>query len=220
MRPSLLSLFLLSSSLLLSACSSVDQFSASKDPKLKQTRQGTVNVTSRATGVPEGSIGKTTVMLIPVGAIKVRGDTSAQIMQGVEQALLAAGYNDPKTQSYTAKDAAYIRAHVEEIKMGNFLASSWATLVVHLRLETRDGGVLWSKRLRTSINALNNYNRTATVAMNELVEDMAQAFIEEDFYLATQRIKQFNEFLQESASLQEPLQEPAATAPANTSPNP
>lgn len=195
---------------MMTACSSVDQFRASKTPDLKSTRHGTVNVSSRASGINSDRIGTTTVLTVPIGRIKARGDISAQIMQGVEQALVAAGYNDSQNQSYTAEDAAYIKAHVEEIEMGNFLASSWATLVVNLRLETRDGGVLWNKRMRTSVNALNNYNRTATVAMNKLVKDMAKAFIEDDFYLATQRVKRHHDFLQESVSSSAVSPDPAS----------
>ncbi|VUD64696.1 hypothetical protein TDB9533_03379 [Thalassocella blandensis] len=199
----------------LSACSSVDEFSASKTPKIKQTRDGTVNVSSRASGVKGGRIGTTTLLTLPIGSIKARGDTSAQIMQGVELALEAAGYNNPQTQTYSAEEAAYIKAHVEEIEMGNFLASSWATLVIQLRLETRDGGVLWNKRVRTSVNALNNYNRTATVAMNKLVKEMAQAFVEEDFFLATQRVKRHHDFLREpvSSAAPTPVSDNTVTSP-------
>lgn len=188
----------------LQGCTSIHDLTPSKSPKVKDLRSGTINVASRATGIDTNIVGKTTLLTLPIGSIRTRGDTSAQLMQSVEVALQAAGYNNVATSPYSAKEGAYIKMHVEDIALGNFLASTWATVVVHVRLETRDGALLWKKRLRTSINALNNYNRTATVAMNELVKDMAEAFTEEDFYTATQRVKRHNDFINESSASAQP----------------
>jgi hypothetical protein len=186
--------------LVLGGCTTIDELKSTKTYKSKVMRDGSVNVASRATGVSSGRIGSTTVMTIPVGSIKAQGDTSANIMKGVRKALTAAGYNSQDT-AFTSADAGYVRAHVENIEFGNFLFSSWGTIILHLRLETRDGALLWKTRIRSSVNAINNYDRTAIVAMNRLVKDMTKVFAKEDFYLATQRIKRFNDFLQEDSSL-------------------
>ncbi len=184
---------------LLSACTTIDELKSTKSYTPKQQREGPVNVASRATGLDSNKVGKTTLLTIPVGAIKADGDTSVNIMKSVGQALSAAGYNK-QNASFNSADAGYLRAHVEEIKFGNFFFSSWGTIVVHLRLETRDGALLWKTRLRSSVNAINNYDRTAVVAMNRLVKDMTKAFVQEDFYLATQRIRRHNEFLEEDVA--------------------
>jgi len=185
--------------LLLSACTTIDELKSSKTYAPKHLREGSVNVASRATGLASNRVGKTTVLTIPVGSIKADGDTSVNIMKSVSRALAAAGYNQ-QNASFNSADAGYLRAHVEEIKFGNFFFSSWGTIVLHLRLETRDGDLLWKTRIRSSVNAINNYDRTAVVAMNRLVKDMTKTFINEDFYVATQRIKRHQQFLNEDVA--------------------
>lgn len=184
----------------LSGCTSIDELKSTKAYTPKIQRDGAVNVASRATGLTSNKVGKTTLLTIPLGSIKAHGDTSANIMKSVGQALTAAGYNSDANTSYRSANAGYLRAHVEEIKFGNFFFSSWGTIILHLRLETRDGALLWKKRIRTSINAINNYDRTAIVAMNSLVKDMVKTFLEVDFYAATQRVKRHNDFLQEETA--------------------
>ncbi len=179
----------------LCACTSIDELKSTKTYTPKTQREGTVNVAPRATGINRNVIGKTTLLAIPVGNIKAQGDTSANIMKSITQALSAAGYNNNQTASYTSENAAYIRAHVESIDIGNFLFSTWGTIILQLRLETRDGEVLWQRRVRSSVNAINNYERTASVAMNRLVKDLAKKFVSEDFYVATRRVKRHNDFL-------------------------
>ncbi len=182
----------------LCACTSIDELKSTKTYTPKKQREGTVNIAPRATGINNNVIGKTTLINIPVGTIKAQGDTSANIMKSVSQALTAAGYNNTETASYTSENASYIRAHVESIKLGNFLFSTWGTIILQLRLETRDGEVLWERRIRSSINAINNYERTASVTMNRLVKDLAKKFVSEDFYIATQRVKRHNDFLNDA----------------------
>ncbi len=182
----------------LSACTSIDELKSTKSYPPKLQREGTVNVASRATGIESNKVGKTTVLFMPVGSIKTEGDTSANIMKSVSNALSAAGYNS-RGASFTSADAGYLKAHVEEVKIGNFFFSTWGTIILHLRLETRDGALLWKKRLRTSVSfVVNNYDRTAKVTMNQLVKEMSKVFVEEDFLLATQRVKRHNEFLEDN----------------------
>lgn len=182
---------------LLCACTSIDELKATKAKPLDTQRDGPVNVASHASGIDSNKVGKTTVLFVPVGAIRAEGDTSANIMKGVRSALAAVGYNDTGA-SYRSREAGYLKAHVEEVKFGNFIFSTWGTIVVQLRLETRDGALLWEKRIRSSVSlVVNNYDRTAKVTMNRLVKDMSKAFVEEDFYLATQRVKRHNAFLEE-----------------------
>ncbi|WP_158657724.1 hypothetical protein [Agarilytica rhodophyticola] len=183
----------------LSGCTSIDELKSTKAYTPKVQREGAVNVASRATGLSSNKVGKTTLLTIPVGSIKAQGDTSANIMKSIGQALVAAGYNSDLKTSFRSANAGYLRAHVEEIKFGNFFFSSWGTIILHLRLETRDGALLWKRRVRTSINAINNYDRTAIVAMNQLVKDMAKIFVEDEFYAATQRVKRHNDFLKDNA---------------------
>ncbi|MFL0801049.1 MAG: hypothetical protein K6L80_11400 [Agarilytica sp.] len=182
---------------LLCACTSIDELKSTKTYTPKTQREGTVNVAPRATGIDNNVIGKTTLLSIPVGNIKAQGDTSANIMKSIGLALSAAGYNTDSA-SYAAENATYLRAHVQSIKLGNFLFSTWGTIILQLRLETRDGEVLWDKRIRSSINAINNYERTASIAMNRLVKDLSKEFISEDFYITTQRVKRHNDFLNEA----------------------
>lgn len=191
--------FLLCGLCLVVACSSINELQNTKTPKNSTNKHtGAINVASRATGIDTNVVGRTTLLSIPVGRIKVRGDMSASIMKGVEDALRAAGYNDKYANDYSTDNAPYLKAHVEDIAFGNFLASTWGTVIIHVRLETREGVLLWKKRVRTSINALTNYNRTAAIAMNHLVSDLANAFSDEDFYQASQRIRRHEEFLNET----------------------
>lgn len=184
----------------LSACTTIEELKSTKSYAPKTQREGSVNVASRATGVEAAAkVGKTTVLTLPLGSIKADGDTSSNIMKSIGVALAAAGYNQ-QSASFNSSDAAYVRGHVEEIAFGNFLAASWATIIIHVRLETRDGAILWKKRQRTHVVSLNNYDRTAVVAMNKLVKDLAQTFAEEDFYTATKRIKKHNEFINEDVA--------------------
>ncbi|MFL0803446.1 MAG: hypothetical protein K6L81_06985 [Agarilytica sp.] len=184
----------------LCACASIDELKSTKTYTPKKQREGTINVAPLATGIKNSLIGKTTVIFIPVGNIRAQGDTSANIMKSVSLALTAAGYNNNETASYTSENASYIRAHVESIELGNFLFSTWGTIILQLRLETRDGEVLWERRIRSSVNAINNYERTASVTMNRLVKDLAKKFVSEDFYIATQRVKRHNDFLNDASS--------------------
>ncbi len=185
---------------LLSACTTIDELKSTKQYAPKQQREGAVNVASRATGLKNNKVGYTTVLSVPVGRIKAQGDTRANIMKSVRQALSAAGYNSDDA-SFNSEDAGYLSAHVERIQFGNFLFSTWGTIIVQLRLETRDGELLWDKRIRTSVNAVNNYDRTAVFAMNRFVKDMTWAFVEEDFYNATKRVKRHYDFLDENTPL-------------------
>lgn len=181
----------------LSACTSIDELKSTKSYAPKVQREGVVNVASRATGLDSDKVGTTTVLFVPMGSIRTEGDTSAHIMKSVGSALLAAGYNS-QSSAINSANAGYLRAHVEEVKFGNFLFSTWGTIILHLRLETRDGALLWKKRVRSSVSmVINNYDRTAKVAMNRLVKDMSKVFVEEDFLFATERVKRHNEFLQD-----------------------
>jgi len=193
--------------MLVSACTTIDELKSTKQYSPDQKREGVVNVASRATGIDSNKVGSTTVLTVPIGSIKVEGDTSASIMKSVTKALEAAGYNS-QGATFTSADAGYLRAHIEDIRFGNFLASSWGTIIIHLRLETLDGDILWKTRIRSSVNAINNYDRTAIVAMNKLVKDMSKTFAKEDFYQATQRVKRHNEFLNED----KPAETTAASA--------
>ncbi|MFL0811176.1 MAG: hypothetical protein K6L76_12235 [Agarilytica sp.] len=186
------------------SCTTIDELKSTKTYTPKTLREGKVNVDSRATGVsPADRVGMTTVLFIPVGGIKAEGDTSANIMKSVSEALEAAGYNSDDS-SYSSSDAGYLRAHVKEIEFGNFLFlpfATWGTIVLNLHLETRDGEVLWSKRIRTSVSAINNYDRTAIVTMNRLVRDLTRTFSNDSFYQSTLRIKRYNEFLKEDTPI-------------------
>src|SRR5690606_18802148 len=86
----------------LCTCSTINELKSSKTATSKTQREGTINVASRATGINSNKLGKTTVLTIPVGSIKARGDTSANIMQTIELALQAAGYNDAQNPAYPA----------------------------------------------------------------------------------------------------------------------
>lgn len=187
--------------LCVNACTSIDELKSTKTYTPKVIRSGAVNVAARATGITSSHVGNTTLLLtVPLGTIKTRGDTSANIMKSVGQALNAAGYN-AENSDYTSADAGYLRAHVEDIEFGNFLFSSWGTVIIHLRLETRDGALLWKTRLRTSINAINNYDRTAIITMNRLVKEMTKTFAKNDFYQATLRVKRHNDFIKEDIAI-------------------
>ncbi len=186
--------------LLLSGCTTIDELKSTKQYTPKQQREGSVNVASRATGLNDNKVGNTTILSLPVGRIKAQGDTRANIMKSVGVALSAAGYN-AEDASFNSEDAGYVYAHIERIAFGNFLFSTWGTIIVQLRLETRDGELLWDKRIRTSVNAVNNYDRTAVFAMNRLVKEMTLSFVQEDFYSATQRVKRHSTFLEENTPL-------------------
>lgn len=185
---------------LLSSCSSIDEIKSNKTYKPKIAREGSVNVASQATGIDSNKVGHTTLLTMKMGSIKVEGDTSTSIMKSVRDALEAAGYNAQGGASFSSADAGYLKAHVESIGFGNFFFSSWGTIIVHLRLESRDGDILWKTRLRASVNTINSYERTSRVAMNQLVKQMVKSFVAEDFYLATQRIKRHNDFIQEGSA--------------------
>lgn len=185
----------------LTACTSINEIKSTKTYTPKTQREGAVNVAARATGLNRNRVGKTTVLTVPVGSIKAEGDTSANIMKSVRQALSSAGYNSDDS-TFNSEDAGYLKAHIQKIEFGNFLFSTWGTIILELRLETRDGEVLWNKRIRSSINAVNNYDRTAIVAMNRLVKDMTKTFTSESFFTATQRVKRHNDFLRENISIE------------------
>ncbi|MFT5084280.1 MAG: hypothetical protein ACI9Y1_002334 [Lentisphaeria bacterium] len=186
---------------LLTACTSIDELKSTKPYTPKNTREGTVNVATHASGLTSDKVGETTVLTFGVGSIKVHGDSAGNIMRSVESALDAAGYNSQTDPKFASSDAAYIKAHVEKIKFGNFFGLSWGTISIHLRLETRDGALLWDARISSSVKRFSSYDHTAIVAMNRLVKYMAKAFVEEDFFTATQRIKRHNEFLNENTAI-------------------
>lgn len=191
---------LLATSGQLAGCTSINEIKSTKSHTTKIQREGTVNVDSRATGITSNKVGMATILSIPVGRIKAEGDTSASLMKSVGQALQAAGYNSAATAGFRSSDAAYLKAHVEDIRFGNFLFWSWGTIIVHLRLETRDNEVLWKTRLRTSVSVVNSYERTAIITMNRLVKAMAERFSQEDFYLASNRIRRHNEFIDDASA--------------------
>ncbi len=196
---------------ILVGCTSINELKSTKTYTPKKQRDGAVNVAARATGINRNRVGKTTMLTVPIGSIKAEGDTSANIMKSIQKALTSAGYNSDNS-TFNSEDAGYLKAHVEKIEFGNFLFSTWGTIILQLRLETRDGEVLWSSRVRSSVNAVNNYDRTAIVAMNRLVKDMARKFTGKSFYSATQRVKRHNDFLKENT----PIPPPATSAERET----
>lgn len=184
------------------SCTSINEIKSNKTYTTKIQREGTVNVESRATGITSNRVGTATILSIPVGRIKAEGDTSASLMKSVGQALSAAGYNSKAAEGFRSADAAYLKAHVEDIRFGNFLFWSWGTIIVHLRLETRDNDLLWKTRIRTSVSVVNSYERTAVITMNRLVKAMADRFAQADFYVASNRIRRHNEFVEEPTGSQ------------------
>lgn len=183
-----------------SACSTIAELKSTKTYTPKTQQSGAVNVVSRATGVEGNWIGHTTVVFIPVGPIQPQGDTSTNIMKSIRKALLAAGYNSKGESTFNSAEAGYLHAHVEEIKFGNFLFSTWGSITLQLTLETREGEILWERRIRSSVNAINNYDRTAKITMNRLVKDITRKLVKKDFFTATQRIKRHNDFLKEETT--------------------
>lgn len=181
----------------LSACTSIHEIKNTKVYDPKQVRDGSVNVASRATGIETDKVGKSTFLTFKLGSIKAEGDISASIMNSVNDAITAAGYNSQNGASFNSVDAAYLKAHVESMEFGNFFFGTWGTIILHLRLETREGDILWKTRLRSNVSTISSYERTARVTMNRLVKDMVDIFADEEFYRATQRIKRHNQFLQE-----------------------
>lgn len=151
---------------------------------------------------------------LPIGTITAGGDTSANIMKSIRKSLAAAGYNNANDAAFNSADAGYLRAHVEKVQFGNFLFMTWGTIVLQLRLETREGEILWEKRVRSSVTAVNNFNRTAVVTMNRLVKDMTKKFVRKDFYTASLRIKRHKDFLEEDTA------EIIGTETASLSPTP
>lgn len=197
-------LFVLLALSTLISCTSIDELKSTKTYSPKVQREGRVNVDSRATGIKStDSIGKTKVLFIPVGKVRAEGDTSANIMKSIRLSLEAAGYN-AEGSSYSSADAGYLRAHVKEIDFSNMMFLpfiTWGSIVLELRLETRDGELLWNKTHRTKVHAINNFDRTAIVAMNRLVKDLTREFARDSFYQSTLRIQRYNEFLEEDTPL-------------------
>lgn len=184
--------------MLLSACTSIYEIKNTRVYAPKVLRDGSVNVASRATGLESNVVGKVTAFGDTLGEITAEGDVSASIMSSVNDAIVATGYNSQEGESFNSVDAAYLKAHVEDMAFGNFLFSSWGTVILHLRLETREGDILWKTRLRSKVHTVTSYERTAHKTMNKLVKDMITVFSSEEFYRATQRIKRHNEFLKDS----------------------
>ncbi len=187
-------------STLLCACTSIYEIKNTRVYEPEVVRTGSVNVASRVTGLDSNAVGEVSILSFPVGTISAEGDISASIMKSVNDAIVATGYNSQSGASFNSVDAAYLKAHVEDMAFGNFLFSTWGTIIIHLRLETRDGDILWKTRLRTKVHTVSSYERTANKAMNRLVKDMVNIFSDDEFYQATQRIKRYNEFLQDNTN--------------------
>lgn len=188
--------------LLLASCVVVEDLKHSKSKPSKVQREGVINVASRATGVTTDKAGMLTLLYVPVASTQIKGDISANLMHSVDIALQEAGYNAESGSSYSSADAGYLKAHLKELKLGNFFAINTATVSLKLRLETREGEILWEDVVRSRVKALNNdYDRTTTRAMNRLVRAMSKRFSQDDFYRASQRVKRHNAFLSESVEL-------------------
>lgn len=180
------------------ACVPIGQLQHTKIEPSENPRKGVINVDSRATGVPKGSTGMLQFLFIPIANTRLEGDSSASIMKSVREAVKAAGYNANKNPAYTAIDAAYLKTHVKKIKFGNFLALNTANIVLHHRLVSREGALLWEGETESWVSSSHrNYDRTAESAMNEQMSEMIELFSSEAFYQATLRISEHNKFLEE-----------------------
>ena len=121
---------------LLASCVVVEDLKHSKAKPSKIQRDGIINVASRATGVTTDKAGMLTLFYVPVASTRIKGDISANLMHSVDIALQEAGYNAEGGSSYSSADAGYLKAHLKELKLGNFFAINTATVSLKLRLET------------------------------------------------------------------------------------
>jgi hypothetical protein len=172
-----------------------------------QVRSGSVDVAKRATGITSGRVGwgRFTPFYIPVAPVHIQGDVSEQLTASVAEALKAAGYNTPDGPRYSHVDTSILKVHVSKMKFNNYtwfipIVPTWGDVELSLRLEARDGTLLWEKVLEgdsTNLIFWDGYNHAATGAMNELVEEMAIVFASDEFYDASMKLKKFNEFARE-----------------------
>ncbi len=194
-----------------SACS-INTIQHTKVKPTKIQRDGKVTVARKATGLTGGRVGfgRFPIFAIPVVPIRIDGDERLQIMASVQAALQAAGYNVDKSRAFSVLDAAHIKVHVNKLRFNNYtpliipLVPTWGIIKVHLRLEDKDGALIWDKEIEgrgSSLKFWDGYNSASRKAMHRLVKNMSESFASEEFYQASQRIKRFNNFSEDDVEI-------------------
>ncbi len=163
------------------------------DPPALQAQRGRLNHANDAEGLDKRvGWGRFTVFAIPIVPIYVVGDDGQEFMLQVRDALELAGYEPIAVEPDKPVDGPVLRCHFGETSFLNYtwlfpLVPTWGSLTVTAELLDADGTSLWSQKFTgdgSTLNFFNGYNSSAKQSVTEILNDMIQSLVAEDFQRA------------------------------------
>jgi hypothetical protein len=181
---------------------------ALKDPPLdppSRTYADPVRAAASSEGI-EGMVGwgRLSLFYIPVAPIFVVDDTTPsqtntraqianrEVMKQVRRALAHVGYQVEVVETGASATGPMLVCHVEHFRFNNYtwlapFVPTWGSAKLKVDLVGSNGAVLWSRGFEGSgfsLNFFDGFSSAANESMQEVLDQMVEAFSSEEFHAA------------------------------------